>query len=288
MSIFTFYSDGFRKSVRSMRTIVLLWVVSLAGSLLVVAPFERNIGKLLDGSIGPELMYDGFNIDIFADIMHAVLPAMASFSISFFLVTAIIFVVNTFITAGLFRILAGNWKKPYKRNTFLKGADRGFGGFLFVAIATVLIIIILFLLIFVLPMVIAGLAGAGYSLMVVFGVVLATIMVAVIPLVLLIADYARVLLTNDKYLGPFRAMIDALRLIRKGLFRNWLIMLIILASSAVIGFISVRIVTYSTLRSGMGLFLLLILSQLFVFLRTWIKVIRYGTVTSLYESGKKK
>jgi hypothetical protein len=287
MSIFAVYYNGFRKSVRSIRTIVLLWIVSLAGSLLVVAPLERNIERLLDGSIGPELLYDGFDIDIFADIMHAITPALASFSITFFLVSAIIFLVNTFLTAGLFRVIAGSWKKPYKSSTFLKGADRGFGGFLFVAIAAAVMIFIMFIIVFLLPLVIAVVAGAGYTFLMLAGTLLAVLLFMLIPVVLLTADWARVFLTADKHLGPYRALIDGFGSLRRRFLRNWLMMFIILAISILVGVFSMRIVTYSKLSSGAGLILLLLVSQLFVFLKIWIKVIRYGSVTAMAESDKK-
>jgi len=261
----------------------LLWIISLAGSLLIVAPLERNLGRLLDGSMASELLYDGFDIDVFADIMYAVMPAIASFSISFFLVTLLVFLANTFVTAGLFRILAGSWKKPYKWKTFFLGADRGFLGFLFIAIIAGVSIILLLLILAGIPLAIAFAAGAGYTLVVIIGSVAAFLLILALPVVLLTADYARVMLTADKYLGPWKAIVRGFKKVGKRLWKAWVAMIIILIVSALVGFIAWKFTLPSQAVTGGGLFLLLIISQLFIFLKVWIKVIRYGTVTAMEE-----
>ncbi|MBM3421168.1 MAG: hypothetical protein FJY11_08540 [Bacteroidetes bacterium] len=287
MSLLSLYRAGFRKSVRSFRPIVLLWIISLAGSLLVVAPLERNIGSILDGTLASELLYDGFDIDVFADIMHAIMPALAAFSITFLLVTAILFLANTFITAGLYRILAGNWKKPYRRRIFLRGADRGFGGFLFVALATGALIVITVLLIVIVPAVILTAAGATFQVIRYTGLATGFLVILALPVFLLTADYARAMLTADKYLSPFRAMTGAARsIMKRKFFRLWIAMMLIILFSALAGFAGMKLVVYSKASAGAGLFVLLIVSQLFVFLKSWIRVFRYGTVTAIFESVK--
>ncbi|MFO7575002.1 MAG: hypothetical protein R6W67_07575 [Bacteroidales bacterium] len=283
MKSLSVYYDGYLKSVRSFRSIVLLWIISLAGSMLIVAPLERNIGRLLDGSMASELLYDGFNIDVFADLMYAVMPAMASFSISFILVTVIVFLANTFVTAGLFRILAGSRKKQYKWKTFLMGADRGFTGFLFVAIIAGVSIVLLLLILAGVPLAIASAAGAGYTLIVIIVTVAALLFIFALPVVLLTADYARAMLTADKYLGPWKAITRGFRKVRKRLWKAWVAMIIILLVSALVGFAAWKFTLPGKAVTGGGLFLLLIISQLFVFLKVWIKVIRYGTVTAMKE-----
>jgi hypothetical protein len=283
MKFLSVYYNGFQKSVRSLRSIVLLWIISLAGSLLIVAPLERNIGRLLDGSMASELLYDGFNIDVFADIMHSVMPALASFSISFILVTVIIFLANTFVTAGLFRILAGSWKKPYKWKTFLMGADRGFLGFLFVAIIAGVSIILLLLILVGIPLTIALAAGASYTIFVIIGLVAAFLLILSLPVVFLTADYARAMLTADKYLGPWKAIIKGFRKVRKRFWRAWLAMIFILLLSLLTGFIAWKFTLQSKAATGGGLLVLLLVSQLFIFIKIWIKVFRYGTVTAMRE-----
>ncbi len=283
MKLLSIYCEGYRKSVRSFRTIILLWIISLAGSILIVAPLERNLGRLLDGSMASELLYDGFNIDVFADIMHAVMPALASFSISFLLVTVMVFLANTFVTAGLFRILAGSWKKPYKWKTFLMGADRGFTGFLFIAILAAVALILLVLIFAGLPLGAAIAAGAGYTLLVVVGSLAAIVLILTMPVVLLTADYARALLTADKYLGPWKALTKGFRKVRKRFWPAWLVMILLLLLSLLAGFIAWKYTLQSKAATGGGLLLLLLVSQLFVFLKIWIKVLRYGTVTAMRE-----
>jgi hypothetical protein len=279
--------DGFRKSIRSLKIIILLWVISLTGSVLVVAPLQRNIARVLDGTIAYELFYEGFNIDVFADIMHAILPALASFSISFFLVTAILFLANTFITSGIFRVLAGSWKKPYKRNMFLKGADRGFGGFLFVALVTGILFFLLCLLICIIPVTIVVAAGGDETTVITVAIIGVLLIFVLSPVLLLMADYARALITSDKWLSPFRAMLGGFKLTVKWFRRGWIIMMLILATSLLVSYLAVNVVLYSKAESGGSLFLLLIISQLFIFIKIWLKVIRYGTVTAMFESGKK-
>ena len=285
MKIVPVYSEGSLKSIRVLKTVVLLWVISLVGSILVVAPLERNIGLILDGSLAAELLYDGDDAVAYADILHAILPALSSFSISFFLVGAIIFLLNTFITSGLFRVLAGKWKKRYKTGIFLKGADRGFPSFLFVSVATGLIMSLLITFLLLAPLVFAFVNGAGsrtLDLILYCGLLL---LFMITPVVLLTADYARVIITSDKWMRPFTAMVDGFRLVRTDFMKKWLIMAVWVAVYVVISYITMKIAPYSKASTG-AVLMLLIISQLFVFLNTWLKVIRYGTITALWENSK--
>jgi len=285
MKIVSVYTGGFLKSMRVMKTIVLLWVISLVGSILVVAPLERNIGLILDGSLAAELLYDGDDAVAYADILHAILPALSSFSISFFLVGAIVFLLNTFITSGLFRVLAGNWKKRYKPATFLKGADRGFPSFLFVSVATALIMSLLIIFLLLVPLVFAFVNGVGSRTpgLILYGGLL--LLSLITPVVLLTADYARVIITSDKWIRPFAAMVDGFRLVRRDFTKKWLVMAAWLAVYVISTYITMKIAPYSRTSTGVIL-LLLIFSQMFVFLSTWLKVIRYGTVTAMWENSK--
>lgn len=283
MKFLSVFIDGYRKSIRSMRSIVLLWIISFSGSLLIVTPLERNIGLLLDGSLASELLYDEFDIDVIADIMYSVIPALTSFSISFLLVTIIMFLANTFITAGLFRILAGSWKKPYKWKTFMLGADRAFAGFLFIAIAAGVSIALLLMIFAGVPLGIAFAAGASYSTIVAILSVSVLLIVLTLPVILLTADYARAMLTADKYLTPWKALTGGFRKVRKRLRLAWVAMIIILLVSALVSFVAWKLTVHSKAATGGGLLLLLLASQLFVFLKAWIKVFRYGTVTAMKE-----
>jgi hypothetical protein len=286
MRIFQVYTEGFNKAMRLPKTVVLLWAISLVGTIFVVAPLERNIGHILDGYLVSELLYDGEDAVAYADIVHAILPTLSSFSISFFLVGAIIFLLNTFITAGLFRVLAGKWKKKYKTGTFLKGADRGFPSFLFVSVATGLIMFLLIIILLLTPLFVVLVNGAGNRFLDLILYCGLLILFLITPVVLLTADYARVIITSDKWTGPSRAVVDGFSLVRTDFMKKWLIMAVWVAVYVVISYITMKIAPYSQASTGFGILLLLIVSQLFVFLNIWLKVIRYGTITALWENSK--
>lgn len=286
MKILTAFSEGLSKSMRLPKIIVLLWVISLVGSLFVLAPLERNIGEILDGYLVSELLYDGEDAVAYKDILHAILPTLSLFSFSFFLVGAIVFLLKTFITAGLFRVLMGNWLKRYKTGTLLKGADRGFPSFLFVSVATGLILFLLIIILLLIPMLVAYINGAGSRLLDLILYCGLLLLFLTAPVVLLIADYARVIITADKLIGPYRALVDGFRLVRSDLMKNWLIMAVFLAVSLIFIYIAMKISPYSQASSGIRIIVLLFLSQLFTFLNIWIKIVRYGTITALYENSK--
>jgi hypothetical protein len=285
MKILAAYSEGFSKSRRLPKIIVLLWAISLVGSLFVVAPLERNIGAVLDGYLVSELLYEGEDAVAYADILRAVLPTLSLFSFSFLLVGAIVFLLNTFITAGLYRVLAGNWKKRYKTGTLLKGADRGFPSFLFISVVAGIVISLLIVILLLLPQLVVWLTGTGGRLpdFIFYSGLLILFLTA--PIVMLTADYARVIITSDKWAGPYRAMVDGFRLVRSDLMKNWLIMAVFLAVSIILFYVAMRIAPDSNALSGIGIMILLILSQLLTLLNIWLKVVRYGTITALYENG---
>ncbi|MDX9929867.1 MAG: hypothetical protein RBS37_08485 [Bacteroidales bacterium] len=283
MDLILLYSAGFGKSLRTVRVIILMWTVSLAGHILVFIPLMRNLEMILDGSIIPELFYDGFYLEIFNDVMRAVMPAFTTFSIAFFLITIIIFLLNTFLTAGLFRLLAGDWRKPYGRRAFLLGADRGFGGFLFIAIVAGSILFLLFAILVPVPMAFTLFSMAGNREIMIVGMAGGTLFLIISPFVLLVADYARVLLTADKWLTPFRAMVEGFQCLRGRMLKGWLVMAVLLALSMAMGWSAFRLAASGRSQTGFLWFLLPVLSQALFFIGIWVKVIRYGTVTAFHE-----
>lgn len=283
MKIIPVYTEGFLKAMRLPKTVVLLWIISLVGSILVVAPLERNIGIILDGSLVAELLYDGEDAVAYSDILHAILPALSSFSISFFIVGVIIFLLNTFITAGLFRVLTGKWRKRYKTGIFLKGADRGFPSFLFVSVASGFIISLLIIILLLIPFLFAFVNGAGTRALDIILYCGLLLLFLLTPVVLLTADYARVIITSDKWTRPFTAIVDGFSLLRTNFMKKWLIMAIMLTLYLIISYITMKIAPYSQSSTG-AILILLIISQIFVFINTWLKIIRYGIVMALWEN----
>jgi len=284
MKLFSLYRNGFTKSVRAFSTIVILWGVTLVGTIIVVSPLQRGIVGTLGNSMITEMMFAESGFDLITDIIDPIKSAVLSFSSSLFVVGLLVFLAGIFVTAGIFRVLFSH-RRPFRKALFFKGADRGFVGYLVIALISGVASGLLFLILVLLPFIIAFTTGAGEPGLVTTAAIGLTLFAILMPLILLIADFARVNLVADKWEGPLGAIKNGLKLTFKNLIPLWFTMFIVIVLSGLLSFFVSRVVTIST--SGSSILVLLLLSQILLFIKIWIKVLRYGIMTAAYESEMK-
>ena len=105
----------------------------------------------------------------------------------------------------------------------------------------------------------------------------------VLPFILLVADFARVNLVADKWESPVGSIKNGIRLLTGRLLPLWLTMFVIIVVTATFSFLITRIVFNSEADSRLSILMLMILSQVLLFIKVWLKVIRYGIMTAIYE-----
>lgn len=264
--------------------LILLWLLSVASLLFIVVPAEKNAGIILDGSLLPELYNDEYDIDAVIAIFKAVIPSLTSLIISLLLIGTIIFLTNTFLTAGLFRILAGRQGKPYSRKIFMMGADRGFGAFLFVALSVALILFLLILIVLIIPQAVIFFNEVACPYNRIIQITCLALLLLLLPVGLLLADYSRVLITGNKWLKPVRALTYAVKCLKGKFVTGYIIVASCALVSCFSGIAGLALFFYARTGGRSGMLCMLAFSMALLFFRVWVRTVRFGAVSALHES----
>jgi hypothetical protein len=125
--------------------------------------------------------------------------------------------------------------------------------------------------------------GAGETGLIITGIAGLFVYAMVLPFILLAADFARVNLVADKWESPGGAIKNGIRLTISKLRPFWLTMFIIILITGLFSWLTTRIVFNIETNSVLSILMLMILSQVLLIIRAWLKVIRYGIMTAIYE-----
>jgi len=282
MKLLSSYKAGLKKSLRALSTVFILWAISFIGTIILVNPIQREFINILGDSMITEMMYVESGFDLTTDLIEPLASAVISFSTSFLIIGILVFLAGIFVTAGIFRVLYSR-RKPFRKGLFFKGADRGFVGYLIIALISGLVSGFLFLLLILVPFVIAFIMGAGETGLIITGIAGLFVYALVLPFILLVADFARVNLVADKWEGPAGALKNGIKLTFSRLKPLWLTMFIIILLTGLFSWLITKIVLNSETNTGLSILMLMLLSQILLFIKCWLKVIRYGIMTAIYE-----
>jgi hypothetical protein len=232
-----------------------------------------------------ELLTESINADVITDIskgLSSLIPAITS---GFFLVLLFGFLMNVFLTGGLFAIL-GNKNNNHSVAAFFKGGASNFLPVLIITFLTSLMVLFAASIVGGIPVAIVSASGSGSPAPGAMGKVIriALIIVAlVLPLLILVADYARAWQVVHEEKKPFKAIGFGFSTTFKTLSLSYPLMLfMMLVQSGFSVFVMSKLLASKPLTGG-GVFLLFIVSQLLFVIKILLRAWRYGCVTSIME-----
>lgn len=276
------FKNGLLRSLKAWKILVISWFIYLLMVSVLVLPLRTMVNKALAGSAVTERLAGGIDSDLLTDLFFNS-PGITSGFVSgvFFLIVAG-FLVNAFITGGVFSAV----RKDGKMNSpgdFFSSASHLFWKFLGLTLIITLIIIFSFLFLVILPVgLVSNASGAPDKAGVLSSLLFGGIFIIIIGILLLVADYSRAALASGRksffgslgfgFSETFRHFFPSISLM--------LIMLLIQAAYTlpVLWFTGI----WRPATSG-GSLLLLVVTQLLFSLKLLIKMVRYASITSLME-----
>jgi len=109
------------------------------------------------------------------------------------------------------------------------------------------------------------------------------ISVLILPVFLLVVDYARVWQVTSSKSAGFKAIGVGFRQTFKHFFSSYPVMFINMLIQALFGWFVLKFISGFGPQSGIGIFILFLLSQFLFIIRIFLRVWRYGSVTAMYE-----
>jgi hypothetical protein len=275
--------SGAVRSIKSIKGVLAIWISSLLLVALVALPMKSSVNSVLGRSMITEKLKDGINMDVFTDLGTNMTTILSGFTIGFFLLMFFGILLNVFFNGGLFLTLRSG-EERYSSSKFFRGAGINFWPFLLITGIISLIILILSSLIFGVAFWIAGSSDSspeGTRLRA--GIISAIIVVAILPVFLLVADYARIWQVTSSKSAGFKAIGVGFKQTFKYFFSSYPVMLINMAIQLLFSLFMVKFILGKGPQTGAGIFFLFMFSQFLFIIKILLRVWRYGSITSMYE-----
>jgi hypothetical protein len=282
MSITNHIISGAVRSVRSWKWILITWFITLILVATVVYPFRSGISEILGSSMITEKLSNGLNIDVLANSGTGLSLLVSILTSGIIIVILVSFLLNIFLSGGFFDTLRRK-ESDIRARGFFGASSSNFWSFLVISLLARLMINLISFLLIGLPLIILATGGAGSDVPKIL-MITGSIFFVILPVFLLITDYARAWQAASPKKDAIRALGNGFRYTFRYFFSSWLMMFFILVLQVSFTVFAFMVITRVKPDTGGGVFALFLLSQAMfiikIFLRTW----RYGIVTSKFEA----
>ncbi len=286
MKIFSAIKLSAFRSLKTWKGVLIVWLLSLILVSMVALPIKGVFKSGLGNSMITEQLKQGINLEVFTDLGTTFKGLVSFFKTGLFMAIVIGFLLNVFLTGGLFSAIKSSAGK-FSVAEFFSASAKNFWSFLVILLIISAIILFLGILIIVIPLVVVGQAdGPTEGIMMKTALITFSVFFLLLVVMLLVADYARAWqVLNDKS-GYFRAIGFGFKQTFRTFFFSYSLMLILLLFQLLYGWLVLSILPGITPVSGIGVFLLFLLSQLMLIIKIMLKVLRYGSVTTMMEQKR--
>ena len=285
MKILLAIKTGLSRSVRAWKGILISWFISLTMVSLLVVPLKAGLNAAFGRSMVTEKLMKGINFDALGDLGKNLYSIGSALFTGIILLSLSAILVNIFISGGLFDS-ARKDSGSASTDNFFSGSAKNFWSFLIISVILYLIIIALIVVVIAVPVTIAGNAeSASEGIVFRTMVVSCSVFLVVIAIIFLVADYARAWQAARIQAASFRALGFGFSQTFRTFFLSVGLMIILLLLQALLAYFVIKIIAGYTPVTGGGVFLLFIILQLLMVLKIFLKVLRYGSITSLMEQN---
>lgn len=283
--IFESLRSGFVRAMNSWKGVLIFWFSMFIMVIVLIYPLRNSLNAGFGSSMITEKLADGFDIEVFADLGPAMKSLMSFFTAGFILVYLAGFLLNSFMTAGLFSSVRKSGVK-FSSQEFFRAGAKNFWPFLIVSVIITLIINFLSGFIIGIAFIIINLSESiseKASFTIVFGSIILCLLL--LPVFFLAADYARAWRSANENDSAFRAIGKGFSLTFSKFWSSCFMMIILILVQVLFGILIIFLFTVWKPVTGGGVFLLLLVSQLMFYIRLLFKTWRYASVSSMMSEN---
>jgi hypothetical protein len=282
--IFTSIGTGLARVSRVKRAIVVYYLVNLLFGLAVAYPLSVALRNFAGNSLMSRSLLGGIDADFLFEFIRYNNGALSVTS-GIIVAAAILYAfVGLFLSGGAFSILTVS--ERYKPATFWSNAGRFFGRFVRLGLWSIPAFIVFYLLQFIVPLLVRVFFGSDPYQYITYWSAIVRTGVGYIGILLyyMVMDYGRIytVLTDERSMR--RALWRGVRFTFGHLGNTLGISALLFVLGACV-LVLYNLVANPLESSGAILLLVLILvQQLYVFFRMWLKLTLYASEVALYES----
>lgn len=265
------------------KNVLLVWFVMLLLVTAVVSPLRGALQNGFGASMITEKLTHGIFVEAFTDLGPVYSSIVSAFSRGFFTLIIFSFLLNAFFTGGMFDCVRSEAGERTVKD-FMRGCVMHFWSYTVILVISGLFIFFTILLFSFVPSLFIDMDGDNVEVVTFRTTVIAAgLFFLLLPVHLLVADYARAWKAANAGAGVFRAIGKGFSQTFGKFSRSWALMVIILLVNALFLWLVLAILPGITPQSGPGIFLLFLLSQGLFIIKIMLKLLRYSSVTCLME-----
>lgn len=278
------YFTGFNSAAKLKKMVTVIYAVILLLALVIAVPFHSALLNQAGNTMELQPLLKQFNFTVYADFMNsygkivkALIPAAIWMGMFYFLFTV-------FFTGGILNILKDENHK-FSAVNFFSECGKYFFRYLRMGIYLLIVQILIGVIVFLpLSLILASnyettLNEASLFYISVTGGI---IYLLLFILVLIIGDYAKIILYDNDSKKVIKSIYTAFKFTSRHLFGTYLLYILILAVPVLLFAVYFWLDSAIGMVSGFTIFIMFLIQQVFIWLRVLVKVWFLGSELTFY------
>jgi hypothetical protein len=288
MKLFNHIESGFYRALKGWKGVLLSWVNYFLLISAISIPLKGSLSAAFGRSMITENLSAGLDIEIFTDLDTTFKSIISSLSLGIIFILITGFIINAFLTGGLFNCV----RKPtssFSASVFFQNCASRFWSFLLICLSiTITFIITIAFLIIISSIIIQSSETISELAILIIGLVATTIFLVILPIFLLSADYGRAWISSNGKGSFMKAIGMGFRFTFKRFWTSYFLMVFMIIIQGLLVFLALEIIPAWHPSTAMAMLALFIVSQFAFFVRLLFRTWRYGGVTSLIEDAQQE
>lgn len=282
ISIFTAYKNGLSAAWKEKKMLLWLYGFNLLFAYLITLPLSMMLSNALDKTTAADKILQVFDFTIFTTIME-VFGKGVNLGRTIITIGILYLIVNIFFAGGILKIFIE--EKKFKLIDFLTGCVEYFNRFLRLFLISVLFLILALLMYLLISKLFGFLTDNSTTehLPVILFILKMFLIGALLAIVNMLFDYAKIMTVVNDYYGMFKivkqAMMFVMMSLRKtvGLYFSYLFTAIILI------IIYLFIESFISVTDWLTILIFFLWTQIFMVTRIWIRMSFFAGQYSFYR-----
>jgi len=283
ISIFAAFGIGLKDVYKNKKLIVLFFLVQFVFAYVLTKPFSDLLTKAFSKTTLSDIVLERFNLIYFYTMFKELGQGVSLFGL-FIPSLVLYFLIIIFLTAGVYWLFFS--RSEFKLLDFSLGCGKYFTRFLkLYSLSFLFYLGCLVLSVFIYGILI-GFTDDSISEVwpTIFTISSIGIFVFLIFLVMMLFDYAKVILITENNSGLFSAIIEALKFFMMNFFKTLGIYLLYIFTAILLFIVFKFFISLIVTDTFFKISLYFILSQVFVFMRQYLRLALFDSVIVYYQS----
>jgi hypothetical protein len=286
MNILQAFSSGFRRALSEWKMMILLYAVNLLAALPLALAFQATLSSGLGMSMDSAHLMEGLDFSVMRDFLNLHGDGVGALLQQILWLLLVYMILNTFLAGGILTVVRGK-KGNFSASAFFGGCGMYFLRFLrLFLIFGVLLIVILAILGGVLGAITSVIIDSATSEITDVWARVSMVVLLMLPLmlVIMIADYAKIIVVAQDEHSMIKTAWWSTRLVFRNLFRTFGLEVLMMLIPVGLFALYVALDLSIGMSSGVTILVMFVIQQLFIMSKAWTKVFFFSGELSLYHS----